>query len=136
MICALCRRSQRGFTLVDILVAVTILAVALLVYLSTAQASRALTDKSDATTRAAQTAEDMINTLQAQGYSALTSGTTNYTVAKLRQGTMKVVIGYLDGSSANTNILQADVTVTWGAYSGASPQSAGNVSRSTLIVNY
>jgi hypothetical protein len=130
------RRSHRAVSLVDVLVAVTILSIALLVYVTAAQSSRALTDKGDATTRAAATADDMINTLNAQDYSDLSLGTTTYTVSNLRQGVMTVVIGYLDGSSANTNILQATVTVTWGAYSSATPQSAGNLTRSTLIVNF
>ena len=130
------RRPYRAMTLADVLVAVTILSIALLVYLSAAQGSRALTDKGDATTRASAAADDMINSLQAQGYSALARGTTTYAVANLRKGVMTVVIGYLDGSNANTNILQADVTVTWNAYSSATPQSAGRLSRSTLIINF
>jgi hypothetical protein len=120
-------------SLVEVLAAVTILSLALLVFVTVSQSSRALTDKGDATTRAAQSADDMINTLTSQGYSSLSSGTTTYTVSNLRNGLMNVVIGPLDGIKANKNIIEIDVTVTWGAYSSATPQSAGNITRSTLI---
>ena len=127
------RFSRRAMTLAEVLAAVTILSLALLVYVSASQSARALTDKSDAITRAAQAADDMIDTLTGQGYASLVAGTTNYTVSNLRSGLMQVVIGPLDGDSTNQNIIEIDVTVTWSAYSGVSPQSAGNVKRSTLI---
>jgi type II secretory pathway pseudopilin PulG len=127
------RLSRKAMSLVEVLAAVTILSLALLVFVTVSQSSRALTDKGDATTRAAQSADDMINTLTSQGYSSLSSGTTTYTVSNLRNGLMNVVIGPLDGIKANKNIIEIDVTVTWGAYSSATPQSAGNITRSTLI---
>ena len=122
-------------TLVEVLAAVTILSVALLVFVTASQSSRAISDKSDATTRAALAADDKIDTLVGLGYPTLTTGTTTYTVSNLRQGLMKVVIGPLDGNAANTDILQIVVTVTWGAYSSATPQSAGSITRSTLVSN-
>ena len=122
-------------SLVEVLAAVTILSIALLVFVTASQSSRAINDKSDATTRAALAADDKIDTLVGQGYPTLTAGTTTYAVSNLRQGLIKVVIGSLDGSAANTNILQIDVTVTWGAYSSATPQSAGSITRSTLVSN-
>ena len=136
MICSrLAQFSHKAMTLVEVLAAIAILSVALLAFVTASQSSRASTDKSDATTRAALAADDKIDTLVGQGYPALTTGTTTYTVPNLRQGLMKVVIGPLDGDLTNTNIMQIDITVTWSAYSSATPQSAGNITRSTLISN-
>ncbi len=124
-----------GLSLVEVLIAVTILSLALLAYLNAAVASRAALDKGNFNTIAAQVAGDKIAECQKAGYANLTDGTTTYTVSGLgmRQGQMTVVIGPMDGDSANTRIKQVDVTVTWAAASSRTPQTAGRVKQSTLI---
>ncbi len=119
----------------EVLVAVTVLSVALLAYVSASLASRAAVDKGDYFTLAAQAAGDKIADLQGTGYAGLVDGTTTYAVAGLPQGQMTVVIGPLDGDPANTNIKQIDVTVVWNAASSRTPQTAGSVRLSGLISN-
>lgn len=126
---------RRGFTLVEVLVAVTILSIALLAYVTVAMASRGAMDKGADYAAAAQAAGDKIADLQGTGFSSLTDGTTSYTLSGLRQGVMKVVIGPLDGNSANINIKQIDVTVTWAASSSKTAYTAGNVKYTALVSN-
>ncbi len=124
-----------GFSLVEVLIAVTILALALLAYLNAALASRAAVDKGTFFTIAAQVAGDKITECRDAGYWNLTDGTTTYTVSGqgMRKGQMTVVIGPLDGDPLNTRIKQVDVTVTWAPASSRTPQTAGRVKQSTLI---
>ena len=121
--------------MVKVLVAVTILSLALLAYLNVTLASRAAVEKGSAFTIAAQVAGDKIAECQAKGYGGLADGPTTYSVSGLRQGQMMVVIGPLDGNPSNTDIKQVDVTVTWAAAGGQMPQTAGSVKHSILISN-
>ena len=134
----LARRSSPGhfgLTLVEVLIAVTILSLALLAYLNAAVASRAALDKGNFYTIAAQIAGDKITECQNLGYANLVDGTTTYTISGqgMRQGRMTVVIGPLDGNALNTRIKQVDVTVSWAAASSQTPQTAGRAKQSTLI---
>lgn len=124
-----------GMTLVEILVAVTILSVALLVFIGVALASRGAIEKGNGFTLASQAAEQRIAACEATGFESLTSGTTTSTVPGLRNSTITTTIGPLDGNAANNglNLKQVDVTVTWAASSDATPQSAGNIRQTTLI---
>ena len=124
-----------GLTLVEVLVAITLLSLTLLAYLTVAEASRDSLAKGTYFTLAARAAGDKIATCQAAGYAGLTDGTTTSSVAGLPQGQMTTIIGPLDGNAANTNIKQVDVTVTWGASNSRAPQTAGRTQHSILISN-
>lgn len=123
-------------TLVEVLVAVVILSLALLTYLTVIQVSDAGLSDGNEFTLASQAAGDQIALDQGLGYTGLTSGTTTTAVPGLSKGQMTTVVGPLDGSSANIGILQVDVTVTW------SPRKAGKVplttslKETTLITNH
>lgn len=124
---------QCALTLVEVLVAVTILSLALLAYLSVSLASRGQVDKGNYYTLAAQAAGDQIAGAQGNGFNTLVNGTTTYTVAGLPQGQMTVVVGPLDGDANNKAITQVDVTVTWGAGSTRTPETAGSVKQTIVI---
>ncbi len=118
---------QRGMTLVEVLVAVVILSFALLAYLTVIQASDAALSDGNEFTVASQAAGDQIAQDQGLGYTGLISGTNTTAVPGLSGGQMTSVIGPLDGSSANTNILQVDITVTW------SPRKAWKAPQTTSL---
>ena len=129
--------SRHGLTLVELLVAIVILTIALAAYLNVALASRASVDKGQYLTMASQLAGDRLADYQGLGYSSLPAyGTYNYTLSNLPNGTMSVVIGYMNGNSANANITQIDVTVTWGLTNSKLPQEAGSVKQSLLVSKY
>ena len=129
-------KTRHGLTLVELLVAIVILVIALGAYLNVALASRASVDKGQYFTMASQLAGDRLADYQGLGYSGLPAyGTYNYTLSNLPNGTMSVVIGYLNGNSANTNITQIDVTITWGLTNSSLPQEAGSVKQSLLLSN-
>ncbi len=107
------RPVNQGLTLVELLVAATILSVAMLAYVTVASAGMLATRQGDYYATAAKAASDIIADLQAAGYANLTSGTTTYSVSGLPAGKMTVTIGALDGNSANSSIAQVDITVTW-----------------------
>ena len=127
---------MRGMTLVELLIAVSILSLALLAYLSVALASRGAVDKGHFLTRAAQAAGDKITEYRTKGYDGISFGTTTYNVAGLPEGLLSVVVGPLDNDAANANIKQIDVTVTWAASGGTqTPYTSGRVTHSTLVSN-
>lgn len=127
---------RRGVTLVELLVAVVILSLALLTYLTVTQVSDAGLSDGNEFSLATQAAGDQLSKDQGLGYTGLTPGTTTTTVPGLSGGQLTAMIGPLDGSSANIGILQVDVTVTW------SPRKAGKVplttslKETTLITNH
>jgi Tfp pilus assembly protein PilV len=133
-------------SLVEVLIAVTILSIALLAFVAASVASRGAVDRGNYATLAAQAAGDMLADLQGQGYTYLVTnaGTTNYTVAGLPQGAMSVKIGPLDANVANTNVEQIDVTVTWNVglvqrpgvtFNATTNKVADSYSISTLVSN-
>ncbi len=109
------------------LVAVVILSFALLAYLTVIQVSNAGLSDGNEFTLASQAAGDQIAQDQGLGYSGLTSGTTTTSIPGLSGGQMTIVIGPLDGNSANVGITQIDITVTW------SPRKAGNIPQTTSL---
>lgn len=125
--------NRRGMTLVEILVAVAILSLALLVFLTLSLAARAATDKGHLETVATQAAGDKIAAMQAQGFGSLTNGTTTAHVSGLPQGLMTITVAPLDGNASNAAIKQVDVSVAWGPSADRIAQSAGHVRQSVLI---
>ncbi len=118
---------QCGLTLVEVLVAVVILSLALLAFLTVMQASSQAVSDGNEFTLASQAAADQIAQSQGQGYSGLTSGTTTATVPGLSNSQMVVTVGPLDGNAANGSIKQVDIAVSW------SPRKAGVSALTTSI---
>lgn len=132
-----------GLTLVEVLVASTILSVALLVGLDVLLASGRANLKADYYARAAQAAGDQIAQFQAGGYekardlgdgNKLFDGTpTPAPVAGLPGGLIHVTVGPLDNNAANVSVKQVDVLVTWTKGQSGAPSLAGQVKASTVI---
>ena len=124
---------QCAFSLIEALVAVTILSLALLAFVGAAQGARNATDRGNFYAVASEAAAAKIADVQGGGYYALTPGVTNYTVSKLPAGKMTVTVGNLDGSSSNTYIWQIDVVVSWSAGNGQTAQAGGSIKQSALV---
>ena len=130
------RRRRLGLTLVEVLVAVTILSMALLTYLSVIQTSHEAVNDGDEFTVAAQAVANQIAQAQGQGYAGLPQGTTTYSVPRLANSTMTVVVGPLAGNASDTNIMEIDVTLTWRPRKAGSKAITSTVTRSSLIANH
>lgn len=127
---------QRGLTLVEVLVALVILSFALLAYLTVVQASNAGLSDGSEFTLASQAAGSQIAQDQGLGYSGLTNGTTTTAVSGLAGGQMTVIIGPLDGNSANVGIKQIDITVTWSPRKTGQASATTSLRETTLISNH
>ncbi len=125
---------RKGLSIVELLVAVTILAVGLAAYIKLSLASRVTVDKGQYYSIASVTAANALSNYQSLGYSGLpVNGTTVSGMNVVPNGQQTVVIGPLDGNAANTNIKQIDITISWGY--GLSSQ-AGSVTQSLLVSAY
>ena len=124
---------KQAFSLIEVLIAVTLLSVALLAYVSAISVARNAVDRGNFFMLASEAAATKIADLQGGGYVSLVNNTTNYTVSKLPGGKMAVTVGYLDGLSANGYIRQIDVVVTWTAGTGQTAQAGGSIKQSVLI---
>ena len=129
---------QRGLTLVEVLVAVTILSLALMTYLSVLQTSHDAVNDGDEFTVAAQAIDNQIAQLQGLGYSGVSSsdGITNYTVPRLKNSAMTVTVGPLGGNASNTNIVEVDVKLTWTPRKVGSKAITSTVTQSVLMSNH
>lgn len=124
---------QRGLTLVEVLIAVVILSLALLAYLTVTQAANgALADGSEFTL-ASQAAGDKVAQCQGLGYASLTNGTTTGSVSGLTGGQISTVIGSLDGDATNVGMKQVDVTVSWTSRKSGSLALASSFKETALI---
>lgn len=134
----LARRRQSpgrlGLTLVEVLVAVTILSMALLAYLSVIQTSHEAVNDGDEFTVAGQAITNQVAQMQGQGYAALSNGTTTYSVPRLQNSAMTVTVGPLNTS--DTNILEVDVRLTWRPRKVGSKAITATVTQSSLIANH
>jgi type II secretory pathway pseudopilin PulG len=119
-------------TLVEVLVALTLLSVTLIVFITVIRGANQAGQKGSYLAIATRTAGNQIALAQATNTSLLTSGTTTYTVAGLPKGSMTVKIGPLAGNAANTYIDQIDVTVTW-SNASTTAKVGGIVTMSTLV---
>ena len=128
-------------TLIEVLVAMTILSIGLLAMTDVIAASQTAATKSKYDAIALQAAQNEVANDEATGYNDLTAGTTvtiaatgvtNALTGMPPGSTMTVVIGPLDGDSDNDSIMQVDVTITWGGGSGQAA-TGGNLAMSTLV---
>ncbi len=130
------RFSSRGLTLVEVLVAVTILSIALLAYVTVISSSRdAFTDGGEFSL-ASQAITDEISQLRGgTGYPALVYGTTTTKVAGLPKWTMTLVVKALPQAPTDTNIKEIDITVTW-APAKLGGKSTRSLQESTFMSNH
>ena len=125
---------RKGLSLVELLVAITILAIGLAAYLKLSLASRTAVDKGSYYSLASATAANQLANYQGMGYSSLPAyGTTNSFLTVLPKGQETITVGPLDGNAANVNITQIDITISWGY--GLSAQG-GSVTQSLLVSAY
>ena len=125
---------RSGLSLVELLVAITILAIGLAAYLKLSLASRVAVDKGSYYALASATVANQLANYQGQGYAALpANGTTSGFLTVLPGGQETITVGPLDGNAANLNIKQIDITVSWGY---GLPAQAGSVKQSLLVSAY
>ena len=122
-------RASRGLTLVDLLVAVSIMSVALIVFLSAALTARGVIDKSHFNSVAAQSASSQAAT-SLGSVSTLSVGTSSASVPGIPSGQIVTTVSNYGG---NAYLKQADFSVTWSAASDRTLYSAGVFSFSTLM---
>jgi len=116
-------------TLVDLLVAVSIMSIAMLVFISAALTARGVLDKSRFITVGSQTAGSQAATSLGNA-SALAVGATNSAITGIPQGVISTTLTTYGGS---TYLKRADISVSWGAASSKTAYSAGAFDFSTLI---
>jgi len=125
---------RKGLSLVELLVAITILAIGLAAYLKLSLASRIAVDKGSNYSTASAYAANQLAAYQGQIYGALpANGTTSGSVLGLPNGYQTITVGPLDGNAANINSKQIDITISWGY---GLPAQAGSVKQSLLISAY
>ena len=125
---------RSGLSLVELLVAITILALGLAAYLKLSLASRVAVDKGNYYSTASAYAANQLATYQGQIYAALPAdGTISGPVFGLPNGYQTITVGPLDGNAANVNSRQIDITISWGY---GLPAQAGSVKQSLLISAY
>ena len=121
-----------GLTLVEVLVAVSILSIAIVVYTDVVLMASNSTKKASNLTIATRAAGDQIAVYQDTDASTLTNGTTTSSVAGLVNGSMTVVISAPGSASSATNLKQVDVTVTWSGQGGTN-LLGGRVKMTTIV---
>src|SRR2546421_4057232 len=123
------RRVPGGFTLVDLLVAVSIMSVALIVFLSAALTARGVIDKAKNISVASQSAGSQAAS-SLGGVATLATGSSIATVSGIPQGQITTTVSTYGGSAY---LKRADFSVTWGADSDRTVYSAGTYNFSTLV---
>jgi prepilin-type N-terminal cleavage/methylation domain-containing protein len=86
------RAARRGFTLVEVLVAVIVMSIALIVLITCFSGAVGIQRKARAHTLAQNTAQSKLETLRSTGWSGLTFGTTTVAVPGLTNGTMTTTV--------------------------------------------
>ena len=119
---------RRGITLIDLMVAVSIMSIALLVFISASLTARGVIDKSQFLSIASQSGTTQAATSLAN-VNSLTVGTTNATVSGIPSGAVSTTIS---NYAENTTLKRADIAVSWGAASSKTTFSAGSLSIATL----
>ena len=131
------RKVYRGLTLIEVLVAMTILAIALIAYLNIAGAVSNANKKGDLYATATRYANSQLDLVLATGASQLTNGVVTTSISALPDGVMKVTTSTPAGVTYNTGISstvikEVDVTVVWSG-SGAATSTGGMVQMSTMV---
>ncbi|HLJ55541.1 MAG TPA: hypothetical protein VKT77_10930 [Chthonomonadaceae bacterium] len=121
--------TRRAVTLVDLLVATSIMSIAMIVFISAALTARGVIDKSNNLTVATQSASSQAATDTAAA-SSVAVGTSTSSVSGIPGGQLTQVISTYGGSSM---LKRADISVTWNASSSKTSYSAGMLSLTTLM---
>ena len=126
------KRRSAGFTLIEIMLAVFVLALTGLVFAATVPTSQISRIKAAHTTYAINLAKQTIEEKRSAGYASLVPGTDEVTVpADLPGGSQRTRISqtpYLYGP----NVKKVEVTITWSGYR----QVGGTITLNTLISDH
>ena len=121
-------RRTAGFTLIEVMIAVFILALTALVFAATVPTSQISRIKAAHTTYAINLAKQTIAEKQSAGYAGLLAGTVEVSVpADLPGGSQTTTI-----TQYSTNVKKVQVDVTWSGYR----QVGGDITLSTLISDH
>jgi len=124
---------QAGFTLVEVLVATVLMAVALIVIASVFPAGRLSQKKAEYLAIAASVAQDKMEHLRGAEFESVQVGTTSATDPRLPDGnTLTTEITYFP-TSGDPDLKKVRVAVRWPG--GAVPWLGGHVRYETLIAN-
>jgi prepilin-type N-terminal cleavage/methylation domain-containing protein len=124
-----------GVTLVEVLVAVTILSIALLGYLTVIEASHnSMTDGSEFSL-ASKAISDSTAAERGLGFSSLSNGTTTVSVKGLINGTLTTVIGPMPSAPLDQNLKELDMTVSWISAKSAGAETT-TLTQSALMSNH
>ena len=122
------KRRSAGFTLIEIMLAVFVLALTGLVFAATVPTSQISRIKAAHTTYAINLAKQTIEEKRSAGYAGLLAGTTEVTVpADLPGGSQTTTI-----TQYSTNVKKVEVTIVWSGYR----QVGGDITLSTLISDH
>ena len=118
-----------GFTLIEVMIAVFILALTALVFAATVPTSQISRIKAAHTTYAVNLAKQTIEEKQSAGYASLVPGTDEVSVpADLPGGSQRTVIT----QTPYPNVKKVEVTITWSGYR----QVGGTITLATLISDH
>lgn len=122
------KRLSAGFTLIEIMLAVFVLALTGLVFAATVPTSQISRIKAAHTTYAINLAKQTIEEKRSAGYASLLPGTTEVTVpADLPGATQTTSI-----TQYATNVKKVEVTIVWSGYR----QVGGTITLTTLISDH
>ena len=125
------RQTARGFTLVDMLVAMIIISLVFLVFCDLMVMSVRTNKKADLEFIATGVAENRLESIRQRSFGALVTDTTTETVTELPGGQMTVQISPVTGLVTNS-MRQVQVLVTWTAV-GNQATTGGRVRLDSLI---
>ena len=125
------RQTARGFTLVDMLVAMIIISLVFLVFCDLMVMSVRTNKKADLEFIATGVAENRLESIRQRSFGALVTDTTTETVTELPGGQMTVQISPVTGLITNS-MRQVQVLVTWTAV-GNQATTGGRVRLDSLI---
>lgn len=122
------KRRSAGFTLIEIMLAVFVLALTGLVFAATVPTSQISRIKAAHTTYAINLAKQTIEEKRSAGYAGLLAGTTEVTVpADLPGGSQTTTI-----TQYSTNVKKVEVTIVWSGYR----KVGGSITLPTLISDH
>ena len=123
---------RTGFSVVEVLVAMTVLSICLLACVTTMQTTNGLVRRGDNTAIATRLAADMVANFQANNVSLLADGTTTQAISALPGGSAQTTIAPYNNDSAEHFMKQIQVTITWQGSSGFE-QVGGSISMFTYV---
>ncbi len=126
------RFSFSAMSLVEVLVAMTLLSIGLLAYFTATSSTDGLARRGDYTASATRIAADKIAGFQASNVSLLPNSTENQPLPDLPGGQAQTVIAPFNNDAGEHFIKQIRVTITWQGSEGRE-QAGGKVEFFTLV---